>query len=275
MTKKALLQLNIADGLGDLLSDFLSCIEFAKKLKRENFNVRLEYSLFNHFYPEGPSILEKVFAPSMFSIFDEVQETPSSRKELKQDDLIYFNQGACGKTPGLHHVDLYFNTIPDSAEMSAYNATRVFYDKEKYDGIITFTDLVEQYVQEFINLIPKEYYFLHIRRATTDNQQYIVDKIKSYLHTNCNNVPIHIGTHQQYIIDSLLQEKNIYTYNFKNKFLHLLPYNPQNNRFIETCAEMASIRNAKKILAYSEYPWVSNFLHYALYKGVECEQITI
>ena len=61
LKKTAHIQLNIATGLGDLLADFLSCIDAAKFLKSLNYYVTFAYSLHGIFTPKGPIFLKKYF----------------------------------------------------------------------------------------------------------------------------------------------------------------------------------------------------------------------
>ena len=76
------------------------------------------------------------------------------------------------------------------------------------------------------------------------------------------------------MVDELKNENHFFAYSFSDEYNHL-SNNTQCIKFIDTFAEMASIRHAKKILAYNEYGWVSNFLFYAILQGVEYNQINV
>lgn len=272
--KKVIIQLNLTSGLGDILSDFLACISSAKYLKTLGYYVIFKYALHNHFYPEGPNILEKVFHHSMFSVFDTTEEINNCINSMNIDDMIFFNQNYPESRPGVHHIDFYFNNLPKSFKGYSYSAQNVIFNKNRYDAEISFTEDVENKIKNFRKIIPQEYVFLHIRRHSIENFDFVNKNIKSFINKNYNNIPIHIGSHQETIINSFKKENNIYTYPFTNKYTHL-SNNLQVNNFIETFTEMASIRNAKKILAYNEYGYTSNFLHYALLQKVDYERIDI
>ena len=274
--KVAHIQLNMTSGLGDLLANFLSCISTAKFLKSLNYYVTFSYSLHGNIYPEGPNILEKVFHSSMFDNFDEVLEINMPNTSLFIENAIFFNWGYLHAMPGVHHIDLYLSCIPENFPTYTYSAERKFRYNIAYEGKISFTENIENKIQKFRKTLPQEYIFLHIRRNDQfiNNSDVLINNIKKFITINYKDACIHAGSNQRLIIDELKKENYFFTYSFSDEYDHLSK-NIQCIKFIDSFTEMLSIRYAKKILAYNEYGWVSNFLLYALLQEVECDKIDL
>lgn len=274
LKKTAHIQLNIATGLGDLLADFLSCIDAAKFLKSLNYYVTFAYSLHGNIYPEGPNILEKVFHTSMFNIFDKISEINIPTTSLNIDNMKFFKGEHIHAVPGAHHIDLYLSSIPENFALRPYSAEAKIRTNINYNERVLFTENIENKLFNFRKTLPEEYVFLHIRRSTNNNIDTLASSIKKFVASNYPNTNIHVGSDQILMVDELKNENHFFAYSFSDEYNHL-SNNTQCIKFIDTFAEMASIRHAKKILAYNEYGWVSNFLFYAILQGVEYNQINV
>jgi len=276
MNKKALIQLNLATGVGDQLTDFVSCVEMAGYLNSISYETHLIISLHGHNYPDGPNIFKQVFKDEIFSVFKSVKEMPDPISNLIYEDLNYYNEPGCEYArPGVHHWDIFFNIVPEILKISRYSSSSIYANRLNiYPFALTLTEKFESKLISYVNSLPKNWEFLHVRTSDTsvENQQRVVKHLSNYL--DSVKAPICVGGNDQFLIQELAKIKNLYTYTYflENICKHSkieFNVNTQTKNFLNIFTEMAGIKYANKIHCYNEYTWISNFLFYGLAENKE------
>lgn len=276
---KAVVQHNFTSGLGDFISDLSQCMSVLYPLKTQGYNIHLIISLGDNKYIKD-SFFNSLFDKETKDFFDSIVELDSSILTLEYDGCKYYSSNHDPQRPGVHHFDIFFDVIPNNFQWLRFDAQRAV-NNVLPTVLPKFSNLVMNRVESFWKTLPKEYSFLHIRTSDQidkNNNRYnkIIENIKIYLKQN--DIKFHLGTNNKFIYNSLKEEKNIYTYEFKNyeivdNDMNAFTYRTQSNQFnkeilnerlLDIATELVSIQNAKKIYYLHDVYWISNFLFYPI-----------
>jgi len=276
---KAYIQHNFTSGIGDFYSDVVAYSNIATTLRENGYEVNLLICTHNKNFLDGPDIFQKIFDKKTQSIFNSIKEINMPITDKKINDTVYY-EGPYKSCPGIHHWDIYFDIPYD--DISIYTmSTKQIYEKNYNKEVVfpSFAPFLEEQAYNFAsNLSSNDYVFLHLRLSRNDDilskDSILLEKIISFAEKS--DLPVHLGTHSEYLFYKLKTIKNINVFNFKNTIktdkeiaIHFerkknISVNQQAERLLETFAEMISIKYAKKIVYYNEYGMLSNFLLYAL-----------
>jgi hypothetical protein len=285
---KFLIQHNFTSGLGDFIADVSQYLPICKRLREMGYSIDLRISLNHCKYVDVPFFCE-LFDEETCSYFDSISEINETIYDSRFGDYVYHSSCHAPQTPGQHHVDYFFDVVPDNFSFINYSAERIYRSNLLPEIIPSFGSRVMDKVDYFWKKIPENYSFLHIRTSDiidSNNERYnrVVTKVLEYLETN--NEMFHLGTNNKYIYNKLKNNEKIIVYDFENLDVvnndmnaFTNNHSKQNtnseilkNRLFEICAETISIERASKIFLVCDLSWVSNFLFYSLSKtkkGVE------
>jgi hypothetical protein len=277
---KVIIQHNFTSGLGDFFSDMSQYMSICEELKKIGYEVHLKIVLRGNKYIDKPFIRD-LLDEETINFFNSIEEIIWSIG-MSHDGCTYFCSSHLPKEPGWHHIDFYFDIIPDNFNIAIYTANNIHISNILPSKIPKFNKTILDLSDKFNQKIPDDYYFFHVRTSDIhdeNNSRYdsIIDRIIKYIENN--NINIHLGTNNKYIYNNLKNHKNVFTYDFENYdkinndmnaytfFNHDFNNEPNPilfNRLQNIIAEMISIKNAKKIIFFYDIHWISNFVFYAM-----------
>jgi hypothetical protein len=279
---KFLIQHNFTSGLGDFISDVSQYLPICKKLRDLGYFIELRISLKDCKYVDVPFFCE-LFDDETCNYFDSIIESSETISETKFGDYIYHCSCHDPQLPGQHHVDYFFDVVPENFSFVNYSADKIYYSNLLPEIIPSLGFRVMNKVNIFWEKLPETYSFLHIRTSDiidSNNERYdrIISKVLDYCESN--DEIFHLGTNNKYIYSKLKNNKKIIVYDFENLDVvnndmnaFTNNYFKENtnseilkNRLFEICAESISIEKASKIFFVCDLSWVSNFLFYSLSK---------
>jgi|LakMenE18May11ns_1017448.scaffolds.fasta_scaffold9959291_7 hypothetical protein len=284
---KILIQHNWGTGLGDFYCAATEYTNFVNFFKEKGFKTELILSfnppIENKFI--GFTEFEKIFDINSFKVFDDISVRRYTIKDQTIGDLKYIAT-QYGPGPGQHWWDIYLDEKPMDYPMTPnYNTDRVIeiagqgqINTSKPNILPKFNHEVYTKCDKFFTKIPEDCQFLHIRyvdwhRRETQELKNIVRDLKTFIINKGGN--FHVGTNNQYILESLAKIDNAHTYEYSN--INILPndhtyywFNKHISdeilldRLYDNLAEMVSLTRPKKFYQLSILGWHSNFLYYGL-----------
>ena len=264
--RNATIQINAMSGMGDIFCDIYISVIIANAFKKEGCNTDLKF-----YWGPHPVDNKKIFDNSFFDNFSSVETISSPISEANYEDQKHI--GFSGK-PGMHHYDVFTNytsSVVDKyfARDAYVSATKCKAGDVRPKNIINFSTTILDKVNKFIESIPKDHCFMHIRRLDRSGgykRKDIEDKLCDYIDNNFSNKNIHLGSDDLELVERVSSSRdNVYHYDFSS--LKTYKCNVQAERFEDVLAEMISVKYCNKIYLYNDYHWVSNFLYYGLTHG--------
>jgi hypothetical protein len=278
-----LIQHNFTSGLGDFLADISHYLSILKRFKSDGYRINLRIALKNNKYTND-QFFKKIFDQNTCDFFDSIEETNDTIHSLTYNEYTYHSSNHAPQFPGYHHFDIFFDTPNQHQDLEyhGFDAQKA-YSNNLFPSILPkFNNEILQRSESFVNTLPKDYYFLHIRTSdkidkNTHRYDNIIYNIQSYIKNT--NVKFHLGTNNEYIYNILKNYSNIFIYPFKNynlinndmnAFSNNIDYKSNitskmlQDRLLDICAEMISIQKSKKIYFIHDVTWISNFLFYPI-----------
>jgi len=277
---KAIIQHNFTSGLGDFIADVSHYLTLLKDVKESGYEIHLIISLRGNKYTNGP-FFKELFDEETVNFFNSIEEVNATTSELELNGCKYHSSNHHPQLPGYHHIDIFFDVAPDNFGWRRYDA-QVAHTENIIPKILPkLNKKVLDRIQLFNEKLPENYYFLHVRTSdiidnNTERYDRIINNIKKYIdETNCT---FHLGTNNKHIYNNLKSHKNIFVYDFKSYDIVNNDMNAftngwdergisteiLNERILDICAELASVKNTSKIYFIHDVSWISNFLFYPI-----------
>lgn len=249
-------------------------------------------------YSDRPGFFQKIFNNETLSYFSSVTELQTPIHSRIYNNAWYFDEWRNPTSrPGEHHWDLFVDDEYFASTLLTNNSspelrnTGLSYFRYYSDKIFTnnntlikgiypkFTNYIEDKINKFLQILPKDYNFLHMRmrRSNTELNGDTAFMERLYNFIDNQELPLYLGTNSDFIFNALKTHKNIFVYKTDSSISNSdATLNHMHINYCDLVAEMACVKNAKKVLSYAEFAWVSNFLFYAsLYnRDLKLEPIT-
>lgn len=277
---KVLIQQNWTSGLGDLYIGACEYLNFVKRLKDLGYETELNFS-YNGFTGGnkfiGPNPFETIFDIKSFDVFDKITISEYPIGEKNYNNLIYNHTQYGPNSPGIHWWDCWFDVVPDINIYPNFSPYTLLSGEQIPSILPKFNEEVYKRSNKFVSTIGEGYNFIQIRYFDYNFKSEDITSSVSKLYDaiEISDQKFHIGSNNQYSINTLKILPNVTTYEFNN--LDLFPndhtyyfYNKHISndilldRLYDNISEMVSIENAKKIYQLTYYSWISNFVYYGL-----------
>ena len=265
--QNATIQINAMSGMGDIFCDIYIAVIIANAFKKEDCNTDLKF-----YWGPHPVDNKKIFDDSFFDNFNSVETIDKPITESNYGDQKHI--GFSGKA-GIHHYDVFTNSTSSVVDKFFARETHVSATKCKAGNIrpknvIKFSTTILDKVETFIQSMPEDHCFMHIRKRDhtggSDKFSNIEEKLCEYIDNNFKNKNIHLGSDDLGLVERISNSRdNVYHYDFSS--LKTYKCNVQAERFEDVLAEMISVKYCNKIYLRNDYPWVSNFLYYGFTHG--------
>jgi hypothetical protein len=282
---KIVIQHNFSTGLGDLYCACTEYLNFIKKYKEAGYETELQFcfnsSSFSNKYI-GYCDFEELFDISSFYIFDKITTKRYSTCDLILNGAKYIHTQYGPKTPGVHFWDIFLDgdeiTIPPNViKYPNYCPTSFLKDKFKPEIRPIFNSEVYKRYNIFKNSIPTNHHSVQFRYYDFCNllNEPLISSLNIFQDKISNSKnSYHLGSNNQYFLNTLSKLDNVFTYKFKNLdvFTNDHSYFYYNkgikkelllDRIYDNLAEMISFKDSQTITHFSVLNWVSNFLYYS------------
>jgi hypothetical protein len=275
---KIIIQHNWTTGLGDLFCGSTEYLNFIKQYKDLGYETKLIFSYNgvtgNKFIGVNP--FEDIFDVESFNLFDSIEVASISNFSKEIDGCTFrHSQYMNSPRPGHHWWDVFSDVELIHTNYPNYSPTSFLFEKKEPEIFPKFNDNVYKKLKEFKTITSEDYDYIQIRyydyAEITENFKEDISKIYELI-KNSDRI-FHLGSNNQYALDTLSVLENVFTYRFSNLDLFSndhsyyfynkhIPNKILLERLYENIAEMCTVKNANKIYMYNSHSWISNFLYY-------------
>jgi hypothetical protein len=277
---KLLIQLTFNNGLGNLYCGLVEILNFVNHYKELGYECHLIFASNGNMGNNkfiGEISFEEIFDTESLDMFDTIKSVKHSVGSMEYEGFTYHSTQYGPNKPGAHWWDVFFDKLPEDEIFPkyAFNMETLLNNISIPKFLPKFNKEVYRRAELFLkNNIKNSIQIRHfdynlqpsdiIKKLTTD----LYDVLSE------SNIPYHLTSNNQYIIDTLSPLSNVVTYEYKN--LDILPndhgyyfYHTHIDREIlldrlyDNLTEMVLLSYYDNLYYYTSYDWLSTFLYYS------------